>query len=320
MENILVIGSSGQIGSALTPALQEKYGATNVIGYDINPYNGISGANVSIKGSVLDNDLLAETIARHKITQIYHLAAMLSASGEKNPDNCWELNLDGLKNVLNLAYKYSVRVFWPSSIAAFGPSTPKENTPQDTIMVPTTMYGITKVSGELLCLYYWQKFGVDVRSLRYPGLISWEAPPGGGTTDYAVAIFYESLLRNKYTCFVGPETKLPMMYMPDAIKGTLMLMETPSEKITIRTAYNFAAMSFTARELAQTVARLLPGFRIDYQPDHRQKIADSWPSSIDDSKARKDWGWDPRFGLEEMSKDMIFNLRKKLTSSPKPTD
>ena len=313
MEKILVTGALGQIGSELIPALREKFGNENVIavGHRKEPSEQFKNAGPFEKADARNKDELRTLIEKYDIRTIYHLVGVLSAIGEKNPDLAWDVNMNGLKNILELAVEYKIkRLFWPSSIAAFGPTTPLENTPQKTVLEPTTMYGVTKVAGELLCQYYFVKYGLDVRSLRYPGVISWKTPPGGGTTDYAVAIYYEALEKGHYDCFVGGDTVLPMMYMDDAIKATMQLMEADPKKITIRTAYNLTAVSFSAKELADNVAKHIDGFTCTFKPDERQKIADSWPSTVDDSKAREDWKWQYQFGLDEISVNMIKNLKK----------
>ncbi|HEY9489630.1 MAG TPA: NAD-dependent epimerase/dehydratase family protein [Chryseosolibacter sp.] len=311
MENqkILVIGAGGQLGSELTQALWNRFGKRDVIATDIKDPGGIlSQGNFEIL-DVLKEKSLFDFIHKNGITQVYHLAAVLSATGEKNPKFAWHLNMDGLINVLDAAVEYKIeKVYWPSSIAVFGPSTPKEQTPQDTIMDPTTIYGISKLAGERWCDWYFRKHGVDVRSLRYPGLIGYKTKPGGGTTDYAVDIFFKALAEKKYTCFLKPETYLPMMYMDDAVKATLDLMEAPANKIKVRSGYNISAMSFSPAEIAEEIQKLIPDFSISYQPDFRQAIAASWPRSIDDSSARKDWGWSPRFGLMEMVSEIIRKL------------
>ncbi len=312
MKKILIIGANGQIGSELIAALRGKYGAGNVVGFDLRePKEEQKKAGPFEVGDASKKEVLAAALDRHSIDTVFHLVALLSATGEKDPDLCWTLNMGSLKNVLDLAREKKLQVFWPSSIAAFGPATPKVKTPQETVMAPTTMYGVTKVAGELMCQYYKLKWGVDVRSVRYPGLISWKTPPGGGTTDYAVAIFYEALQKGSYECFVGQKTILPMMYMPDAIRGIMELMEAPKEKIKVNTSYNLAAISFSAQELADVVKKKVPGFSCSFKPDARQKIADSWPQSIDDSAARADWGWKHEYGLEKMADDMLENLKKK---------
>jgi len=310
MKKILVTGAFGQIGSELVPALQNKFGKKNVValGHRNIPkdFDGIVE-----KGEVTDGKALEKIIKNHKIDTIYHLASLLSATGEANPQLAWEVNMNGLKLILDLAVKYKMRVFWPSSIAAFGPTTPKVKTPQRTVLEPTTMYGVTKLAGELLCQYYTKKYGLDIRSVRYPGLISYKAEPGGGTTDYAVAIFYEAIKTGKYECFVKKETTLPMMYMDDAIEGTIKLMDADWNDLTVHTSYNLAAISFTAEELAKEIQKRMP-LKVTYKPDSRQKIADSWPQSIDDSVARKDWGWKHKIDLKKMCDIMIENLTIKL--------
>jgi nucleoside-diphosphate-sugar epimerase len=311
MGKILIIGAVGQIGTELTIALRKKYGADNVIASTRKTAfpDEIKNGGPCEYFDVQDKAAMAAVIKKYGVDTVYQLASLLSATGEQNPDLAFSINLMGLKNTLDVARETGVKkIFWPSSIAAFGPTTPRDNTPQRTVLEPTTMYGVTKVAGELLCQYYFRKYGLDIRSVRYPGLISYKAEPGGGTTDYAVAIFYEAIRQKKYTCFVGPHTVLPMMYMPDAIRGTIALMDAPADKITVRTSYNLAAISFSAKELADEVARLVPGFTCDYKPDHRQAIADSWPKSIDDSQARRDWGWKHEYDLAKMSRDMIQNL------------
>jgi len=309
MKNILVTGAFGQIGSELVPALQKKFGLDHVvaIGHHTIPkdFNGIVET-----AEIGEGDKIESIIKKYSIDTVYHLVSLLSAKGEVDPSLTWQINMGGLKIILDLAVKYKLQVFWPSSIAAFGPTTPRVNTPQRTVLEPTTMYGVTKVAGELLVAYYVKKFGIDVRSVRYPGIISWKTPPGGGTTDYAVAIFYEGLKNGKYECFVRPDTTLPMMYMDDAVRGTMELMEADSAKLTVRTSYNLAAISFTAQDLAKEINKHL---RVDvtYKPDFHQAIADSWPESIDDSNARTDWGWKHEFTLEKMTTVMIAELTKK---------
>jgi nucleoside-diphosphate-sugar epimerase len=311
-EKVLVTGPFGQIGSDLVPELQKLHGHENVIalGHRNIPedFDGILE-----KGDIRQYDDMKALIEKHTITQVYHLASLLSAVGEDKPDVAWDVNMNGLKVFLDLARDFKLKIFWASSIAVFGPTTPRENTPQRTILEPTTMYGVTKLAGELLCQYYFLKWGVDVRSLRYPGLISWKAEPGGGTTDYAVAIFYEAIRQNRYTAFVKESTVLPMMYMDDAIKGTIDLMEAPAESIKIRTSYNHAAISFSVTELADEIAKRMPGFECAYEPDHRQNIADSWPMSIDDSAAREDWGWQHEVDLTKMCDIMLEKLKEKLS-------
>jgi nucleoside-diphosphate-sugar epimerase len=263
--------------------------------------------------NVLDKDRIFEVVKKHQVTQVYLLAAMLSATAEKFPEKGWQLNMESLFHVLDLAKeKHISQVYWPSSIAAFGPTTPKENTPQHTITEPSTIYGISKLAGELWCDWYCNKFGIDVRSLRYPGLISYTAPPGGGTTDYAVDIFHQALKTHSYECFLSAGTKLPMMYMPDAIRATIEIMQAPHENIKLRSGYNLAAFSFTPAEISHEIRQHIPSFQVSYNPDFRQAIADSWPQSIDDSAARKDWGWKHQFGLTDMVKDMLENLKKRI--------
>jgi nucleoside-diphosphate-sugar epimerase len=310
MTKILVTGAFGLVGSELVPALQQKYGLDNVVALareTVDPeFEGILE-----KGDVTNPDLLRSLIEKYQITDVYHLAGLLSAGGEKNPQLAWEVNVNGLRTVLDLAKDKNLRVFWPSSIAVFGPTTPKHYVPQHTSLEPTSIYGVTKVSGELLCQYYHQRYGVDVRSLRYPGLNGWRAAPGDGTTEYAIHIFYEAVKNNRYTCFLEADTALPMMYIDDAIRGTIDLMEAPSTKINIRTSYNFAAVSFTPAELASEVAKLSPGFQISYEPDFRQQIAATWPQTIDDSQAQQDWGWKPQFDAAEMAKQLYYHIKEK---------
>lgn len=311
-ERILVIGASGQIGVELTLALRKMYGDNNVIASDLREENDLlkgTGPYVSI--DVMNKEMLHVQVIRQNITQIYLLAAILSATGEKNPNLAWHLNMQGLLNVLDIAREEKIyKVYWPSSIAVFGPTSPRQNCPQQTIIEPTTVYGISKYAGEFWCNYYFQRFGVDVRSIRYPGLISYKSAPGGGTTDYAVEIFHEALEEKQYTSFLKEDTYLPMMYMPDAIRGTIELMEAPAKKISIRHSYNLSAMSFSPKEIGAEITKHIPDFTLDFQPDYRQNIADSWPQSIDDSVATNDWGWKPQYNLEKMTKDMLENLKK----------
>ena len=312
MERILVIGANGQIGSELVGALALQHGADNVIASDIGT-NNLYQAKRYAQLNVLDKDGLAKIIADENITQVYQLAAMLSATGEAAPLKAWSLNMDGLLNILELARERGeagkpLRIFWPSSIAAFGPNTPQVNTPQMTVMDPTSMYGISKLAGERLCEYYFNKYGVDVRSIRYPGIISYKSPPGGGTTDYAIAIFHAALRGERYDCFLDANTTLPMIYMPDAIRATIELMDAPAESIKIRSSYNVAGVSFNPEQLAKAIVRMVPDFKISYKPDSRQAIADSWPQSLDDSKASTDWGWKARIGVEQMVTDMLANV------------
>jgi len=308
-QKILVIGSGGQLGSELTQGLWALHGKENVIATDIRPAEGIlAQGNFEILNA-LDQPKLVEFIRKNDITQVYHLAAVLSATGEKNPKFAWQLNMDSLIYVLDAAVDYKLdKVYWPSSIAAFGPTTPKDNTPQDTVMDPTTIYGISKQAGERWCEWYHQKKGVDVRSLRYPGLIGYKTKPGGGTTDYAVDIFIKALTDKKFECFLSENTYLPMMYMEDAVKATLDLMEAPADKVKVRSSYNISAMSFSPAEIAKAIQKHIPEFTISYKPDFRQAIADSWPKSIDDSRARKDWGWQHGFDLEKMTTDILKHL------------
>ena len=313
MNTILVTGSRGQIGSDLVVALRRRYGATHVIESvrEVAPH--LEGNSLPYEVlDVTDKQRLQEIVEQYRISTIYHLAGLLSATGEQNPELCWNVNVNGLRNVLEVAQSYGVRVFWPSSIAVFGPHTPKLDTPQITIEDPSTMYGITKVTGELLCHYYAHRFGVDVRSLRLPGIISYSTPPGGGTTDFAVEIFYAALKYGTYTCFVRPETRLPMMYMPDTIKAILDLMEADSVLIKVRSSYNIAAVSFSAEELVAEIQKYLPEFTCRYAPDFRQAIADSWPCAIDDSKARADWGWKHRYDLSAIVADMLAKLDERM--------
>ena len=314
MTRILVTGATGQIGSELTIELRKKFGSDNVVagGHKRPPGEALlkSGSYEIVDTS--NPSELESIVTKHEIDTIYHLASLLSAVGEKNPQLAWEVNMGGLYNVLELARKRGrIMVFWPSSIAVFGLDAPRVNTPQNTVMIPSTIYGVSKVAGELLCNYYFVKFGVDVRSLRYPGIISSETPPGGGTTDYAVEIFYEAIKKKQYTCFLREDTVLPMMYMPDCIKATLDLMESEPSRVKCRTSYNLTAISFSAGELATEIRKHIPEFKCNYVPDSRQKIADSWPMSIDDSDARRDWGWKPTYDLSAMTKDMMEKLTRK---------
>jgi len=314
MENrILVLGASGQIGTELTQKLRELYGDKHVIASDIK--EGTTDMMASGPFEILDatdKSSILQVIQKHKINQVYLLAAMLSATAEKFPQKAWDLNMNSLLAVLDLAKeKHIQQVYWPSSIAVFGPTTPKQNTPQKTIMEPSTVYGISKLSGEFWCNYYHQKFGVDVRSLRYPGIISWKTKPGGGTTDYAVDIYFKALEEKKFTCFLSEDTRLPMMYMQDAVNATIQLMQAKSSEIKIRTSYNLAAIDFTPKEIADEIKKHIPDFTIEYAPDSRQQIADSWPSSIDDSEARNDWNWKHQFDLSSMTVEMLKNLEKK---------
>lgn len=309
-ERILLTGASGQIGTELTHALAARYGASNIIATDIKDpvYSDIDFVVLDI----LNVQRMREIMEDYRITQVYHLAAILSASGEWKPQKTWNVNMGGLLSVLELCVDLNIkRVFFPSTIAVFGGPTPKEMTPQHSPMIPSTVYGMSKLTGELWCNYYHKRYGLDIRSIRYPGIISYQAPPGGGTTDYAVEIFHEALEHGSYTCFLKEDTRLPMLYMPDAIRGTIELMDTPEENIGVRTSYNLAGASFSPKELADKIAEHIPGFKIEYEPDFRQEIAATWTESIDDSAARSDWGWEPRFDLDSLTRDMISHLRPK---------
>ena len=309
----LILGACGQIGTELTLALRSRYGSESVIASDIREgQEELMGSGPFVQLDATDMEALRDLLDSHEISDVYLMAAMLSATAEKNPSRAWDLNMNSLLNVLELARSQKfTKLFWPSSIAVFGPTTPRTNTPQSTVMEPTTVYGISKLAGEGWCAYYHRKFGVDVRSIRYPGLISWKAQPGGGTTDYAVEIYHEALASGTYQCFVKEDTRLPMMYMEDAISATLQLMDAPSAGISVRSSYNLGALSFTPAQMAESIRAHIPDFQISYEPDYRQEIADSWPQSIDDSKAREDWGWVPRFGLEDITREMLSHLRMK---------
>jgi nucleoside-diphosphate-sugar epimerase len=312
-DTVLVIGACGQLGSELTLELRNMYGGSNVVAADISAPKqaDLRDSGPFEKVDVLDTKVLAELASKYKFKQIYHLAAVLSATGEKNPKFAWKLNMEGLFNVLDLSLEHKVeKVYWPSSIAVFGPNTPRQNTPQHTIMDPNTVYGVSKQAGERWCEYYFEKYGLDVRSLRYPGLIGYKALPGGGTTDYAVDIYHKALEGETYECFLSENTYLPMMYMPDALKSTLDLMHAPAEQVKVRSSYNLSAMSFSPDEIAASIRKFIPDFKITYKPDYRQQIADSWPQSIDDSAAQQDWGWKPSYDLDAMTEDMLLNLKK----------
>lgn len=313
MKKILVIGAAGQLGSELTLTLRKLFGTDNVVATDLrHPFGELEDGPFELL-DVTKIEKLDFVVKKHKINEIYHLAAILSARGEQNPKLAWDLNMTSLLNVLEVAKAEQVKkVYWPSSIAVFGPTTPRVNTPQDTIMDPNTMYGISKLAGERWCDYYWQKYQVDVRSIRYPGLISYKTPPGGGTTDYAVDIFWKAISDGKYECFLKANTELPMMYMDDAVRATIELMDAPAEKIKIRSSYNLAAISFTPDQIYKEITRHYPDFEITYNPDFRQAIADSWPASIDDSAARKDWNWRPEYDLPKMTETMLRNLEAAL--------
>jgi nucleoside-diphosphate-sugar epimerase len=313
MEKILVIGACGQIGTELTLALRNKFGNNNVVAADIREESPlIAGTGPYFILDAMDAGAIGNLVKKEKITTIYLLAALLSATGEKNPKLCWDLNMTSLRNVLDLGVEHKIKIFWPSSIAVFGATTPRDNTPQKTVIEPTTMYGVTKYAGELLCQYYKKRFGLDVRSVRYPGLISWKSEPGGGTTDYAVEIFYGAIKEGKYTSFLSENTYLPMMYMDDAIRATMQLMEVPLEKVKSTMSYNLSAISFSPKEIAEAIGKQVPNFQMSYAPDSRQAIADGWPKSIDDSVARADWGWKHEYDLPKMVDVMLKNLKVKL--------
>ena len=310
-KKILVIGSNGQIGTVLTNKLGEKFGFKNVIGSDLRPPENPTKF-IFENCSVLDQNKLEKIIKQHNITDVYLLAAYLSAKGEKNIDKAWDLNMNGLLNVLNFAKDKKIqKIFWPSSIAVFGPSTPKNDAGQYAITEPTTIYGVSKLAGETLCHYYHKKFGIDIRSIRYPGLIGWESMPGGGTTDYAVDIFHEAIKHGEYTCFLSKERTLPMMYMNDAITATINIMDVPFEKIKIRTSYNLSSLHFSPKELEEEIRKHVCDFKIKYIPDERDELAQDWPQSIDDTYARRDWGWEPNFNLSQMVADIILNLKNR---------
>lgn len=310
-EKILVIGACGQIGVELTTELRRIHGANHVIAGDLrDEHELLKGTGPFVTCDVMNKEMLHVLIIRHNITQVYLLAAILSATGEKNPSLAWHINMQSLINVLEIAKEEKLtKLYWPSSIAVFGPTSPKQNTPQHTIIEPTTVYGISKLAGECWCEYYHAHYGIDVRSLRYPGLISYKSAPGGGTTDYAVEIYHQALRDKDYECFLTENTYLPMMYMPDAIRATIEIMEAPAEQIKIRSSYNISAMSFSPKEIAASIQKIIPDFSMTYKEDFRQKIADSWPQSMDDSAARNDWNWKPQYDLDMMTHDMLDNLR-----------
>jgi nucleoside-diphosphate-sugar epimerase len=314
MRRILVTGALGQIGAELVPALRERYGSDMVVASDIRMPAGPTAADGPFE--YIDctvRRMIDDAVHKYEIGTIYHLASLLSAVAEQKPQVAWDVNMGGLYRVLEVARENQLAVFFPSSIGAFGPSTPPDHTPQDTLQRPSTMYGVTKVAGELICDYYFKRFGVDTRGVRYPGLISYVAPPGGGTTDYAVEIFYEAIRNKRYTCFLGPETCLDMMYMPDAIKAAVDLMDADPDRLLHRNAFNITAVNFTPEQLAAEISKHIPEFAISYEVDPvRQSIADSWPNSLDDSAAREEWGWAPEYDLESMTRDMLENLEKKL--------
>lgn len=310
---ILIIGASGQIGSELTMALRKLYGNSNVIASDVKEGSEeLMNSGPFIKVDATHKDEIANCIKFHKVTEVYLMAALLSATAEKYPQLAWELNMNSLSHILELARDKKIKkVFWPSSIAVFGPTTPKKNTPQRTIMEPNTVYGITKLAGERWCEYYFNNYGVDVRSIRYPGIISHKTLPGGGTTDYAIDIFYKAVKNEHYECFLKEDAILPMMFMDDAIKATLNIMAAKKSDVKIRSSYNLAAISFSPKQIANSIKKHLPAFSISYKPDFRQPIADSWPNSIDDSEARKDWKWEHNFNLEDLTHEMLSNIKKK---------
>ena len=310
MQRILIIGAGGQLGTELTAALRDIHGTDAVVATDIRAINSDGPSEIL---DAMDPDSLRRLHNKYRFTQVYHLAAILSAKGENNPQWAWKLNMDSLMNVLEFGRDQQIeKIFWPSSIAVFGPNTPRENTPQQTVMDPATVYGISKLAGERWCEYYFRKYGVDVRSIRYPGLISYKTEPGGGTTDYAVDIFKQALLSGKYTSFLSKDTQLPMMYMDDAVRGTIELMEAPAQNIITRSSYNLAAMSFSLQQLAEKIKKHIPDFEIDYKPDFRQGIADSWPDSVNDDAARNEWNWRHAFGLKELTTAMIDGMRSLL--------
>lgn len=313
-DKILIIGACGQIGVELTLALRKIYGGAQVLASDLREENELlKGSGPYVQLDAMNKEMLHVLILKHNITQVYLLAAILSATGEKNPNLAWSLNMQSLLNLLDIAKEEKLhKIYWPSSIAVFGPTSPAVMCPQKTIIEPTTVYGISKYAGEFWCNYYHEKYGVDVRSLRYPGLISYKSAPGGGTTDYAVEIYHEALAAKKYTSFLSENTYLPMMYMPDAIRATIELMEAPAEKLSIRTSYNLSAISFSPSEIAAEIKNHIPEFTIDYAPDYRQAIADSWPQSIDDTVARADWGWKEAYDLSAMTTDMLTELKKQV--------
>lgn len=309
-DNILIIGAGGQIGAVLTDALREVYGADHVIASDLRPLDGHEGPTEIL--NALDGAALEEVVKKWRINQIYHLAAILSATGEQDPQRAWQINMQSLFNVLEIARQRSLsKVYFPSSIAVFGREAARQMTPQFEVLIPETVYGISKVAGENWSNYYYRRYGVDVRSLRYPGIIGYQSMPGGGTTDYAVDIYHYAARQQPYGCFLRADTRLPMLYMPDAIRATLELMEAAANKVAVRTSYNLAGMSFTPAEVAASIQRSVPDFKVSYQPDFRQAIADSWPETIDDTAARHDWGWKPEFDLDAMTVDMLHHLGLK---------
>lgn len=310
-DKILIVGACGQIGVELTAELRSLFGNENVIASDLREEHPLlKGTGPYVSCDVMNKDVLLSIIRKYEITQIYLLAAILSATGEKNPGMAWQINMQSLFNILDIAKEEKLdKIYWPSSIAVFGPNSPKQNTPQHTIIEPTTVYGISKYAGEQWCAYYHKHYGIDVRSLRYPGLISYKSAPGGGTTDYAIEIYHKALSQGTYECFLSEDTYLPMMYMPDAIRATIELMQAPIENIKNRTAYNLSAMSFSPKEIAASIQKHIPDFSITYKPDFRQQIASSWPQSIDDKEAQAQWQWKPQYDLDTMTADMLQNLK-----------
>ncbi len=312
MDKILIIGASGQLGTELTLKLRELKGSDSVIASDLRQPAELIKDGPYEQLDIMDGDAFHSIVQKHEVTQVYHLAAILSATGEKDPLFAWKLNMDSLLTVLEAGKDTLQKIYWPSSIAVFGPGTPKVDTPQNTLMDPNTVYGISKLAGERWCEYYYEKYQVDVRSLRYPGLIGYRALPGGGTTDYAVDIFYKAIAGDRFSCFLEKDTKLPMMYMDDAVKATIDLMEADADKVKVRSSYNVAAMSFSPKEIAEEIKRHYPDFEIEYETDFRQKIAEGWPQTIDDSAARVDWGWKHSYGLSKMVDVMIGNLKREM--------
>ncbi len=314
MEKILIIGAGGQLGTELVIQLRKKFGTERVIATDIRELTGELAEGPCEILNIMEAEEYKILLKKHQITQVYHLAAVLSAKGESDPMFAWKLNMESLLTVLESGREQVKKIYWPSSIAVFGPDTPMDNTPQDTIMNPSTVYGISKLAGERWCEYYFQKYGVDVRSIRYPGLIGYKAKPGGGTTDYAVDVFWQAVEGNDFECFLEKGTKLPMMYMEDAIRGTIELMEADAEKVNVRSSYNFSGISFSPEELFEEVGKHFPDMKFSYKPDFRQKIANSWPNSIDDSRAQKDWGWRIEYDLKRMTEVMVHGLKSRLVA------
>lgn len=314
MEKVLVIGACGQLGTELTLKLRELFGNEQVVAADLREPVDLIKGGPNEQLDAMDKERLTQLTEKYQFTQIYHLAAILSAKGEQNPKLAWNLNMTSLLNVLDMGKEFGVRIYWPSSIAVFGPDTPRDSTPQYTVMNPDTVYGISKLAGERWCKYYFKHYGVDVRSLRYPGLIGYKSQPGGGTTDYAVDIFWKAILEGNYDCFLREDTMLPMMYMDDAVNATIQLMMADGEKLTVRSSYNVAAMSFSPEMIYEKIKKRYPDFRISYNPDFRQDIADGWPNSISDDSAREDWGWEPDFDLEKLTDTMLKHLEEALVS------